>query len=411
MNILADLLALLIIARVFGELAERLGQPASVGEILSGITLVSAAGWFGQSLPFLDQLIASDALEAAAHIGIFFLLLVAGIEIEPKEIAENSAVSFAVAFGGMIVPLLGGFGLAWLFLPESDLKPVQALLTGIALSISAIPAMVKMLSEIGLLHTRMGEILISAAIFDDVIGLFLLAILLSIMETGTFPDMATLALMVAKVTAFFAITVTLGVHVYPRVSRVIKAMQAAAIEFSAITIVALAYGLLAELLGMHWILGAFMAGLYFEKSRVGRREYNEIRLICGTMTRGVLGPLFFVSIGLQVNLSAVTAVPVFLFLLIAVAFLGKLLGAGIPALLAGLHCREAAIVGICMSARGAVELVLLSIALESGIFSQAGQKDPIVSHLFSSLVIVGVVTTLLVPIIMRRLQPRINRHG
>ena len=205
MNILTDLLALLIIARVFGELAERLGQPASVGEILSGIALVSAAGWVGQSLPFLDQLIASDALEAAAHIGIFFLLLVAGIEIEPKEIAENFGVSFAVAFGGMIVPLLGGFGLVWFFLPETDLRLVQALLAGIALSISAIPAIVKMLSELGLLHTRVGEILISAAIFDDVLGLFLLAVLLSIVETGTFPDIATLALMVAKVTAFFAI--------------------------------------------------------------------------------------------------------------------------------------------------------------------------------------------------------------
>ncbi len=411
MDILVHLLALLIIARVVGELAERLGQPASVGEIVSGIMLVSAAAWFGQALPFLEQLIASDALEAAAHIGIFFLLLLAGIEIEPKEIAENSAVSFAVAFGGMIVPLLGGFGLVWLFLPESDLKPVQALLTGVALSISAIPAIVKMLTELGLLHTRVGAILISAAIFDDVLGLFLLAVLLSMMESGTFPDIATLVLMLAKVTAFFAITVTLGVHVYPRISRRIKAMQAAAIEFSAITIVALAYGVLAEFLGMHWILGAFMAGLYFEKTRVGRREYDEIRLICGTLTRGVLGPLFFVSIGLQVDLSAVTAVPVFLLLLIAIAFLGKLLGAGIPALFAGLQRQEAAIIGIGMSARGTVELILLSIALESGIFSQAGQKDPIVTHLFSSLVIVGVITTLLVPMIMRRLQTRINQHG
>jgi Kef-type K+ transport system membrane component KefB len=405
------MLALLIIARVAGELAERLGQPASVGEIVSGIMLVSAAAWFGQALPFLEQLIASDALEAAAHIGIFFLLLLAGIEIEPKEIAENSAVSFAVAFGGMIVPLLGGFGLVWLFLPESDLKPVQALLTGVALSISAIPAIVKMLTELGLLHTRVGAILISAAIFDDVLGLFLLAVLLSMMESGTFPDIATLVLMLAKVTAFFAITVTLGVHVYPRISRRIKAMQAAAIEFSAITIVALAYGVLAEFLGMHWILGAFMAGLYFEKTRVGRREYDEMRLICGTLTRGVLGPLFFVYIGLQVDLSAVTAVPVFLLLLIAIAFLGKLLGAGIPALFAGLQRQEAAIIGIGMSARGTVELILLSIALESGIFSQAGQKDPIVTHLFSSLVIVGVITTLLVPMIMRRLQTRINQHG
>jgi len=411
LDILVHLLALLIIARVVGELAERLGQPASVGEIVSGIMLVSAAAWFGQALPFLEQLIASDALEAAAHIGIFFLLLLAGIEIEPKEIAENSAVSFAVAFGGMIVPLLGGFGLVWLFVPESDLKPVQALLTGVALSISAIPAIVKMLTELGLLHTRVGAILVSAAIFDDVLGLFLLAVLLSMMESGTFPDIATLVLMLAKVTAFFAITVTLGVHVYPRISRRIKAMQAAAIEFSAITIVALAYGVLAELLGMHWILGAFMAGLYFEKTRVGRREYDEMRLICGTLTRGVLGPLFFISIGLQVDLSAVTAVPVFLLLLIAIAFLGKLLGAGIPALIAGLQRQEAAIIGIGMSARGTVELILLSIALESGIFSQAGQKDPIVTHLFSSLVIVGVITTLLVPMIMRRLQTRINQHG
>jgi Kef-type K+ transport system membrane component KefB len=256
-----------------------------------------------------------------------------------------------------------------------------------------------------------GAILISAAIFDDVLGLFLLAVLLSMMESGTFPDIATLVLMLAKVTAFFAITVTLGVHVYPRISRRIKAMQAAAIEFSAITIVALAYGVLAEFLGMHWILGAFMAGLYFEKTRVGRREYDEMRLICGTLTRGVLGPLFFVYIGLQVDLSAVTAVPVFLLLLIAIAFLGKLLGAGIPALFAGLQRQEAAIVGIGMSARGTVELILLSIALESGIFSQAGQKDPIVTHLFSSLVIVGVITTLLVPMIMRRLQTRINQHG
>jgi Kef-type K+ transport system membrane component KefB len=411
LDILGHLLAFLIIARVFGELAERLGQPTSVGEIVSGITLVSAAAWFGQELPFLEQLITSEALEAAAQIAIFFLLLLAGIEIEPKEIAEHSAASFAVALGGMIVPLLGGFGLAWLFLPESDLKPVQALLTGIALSISAIPAIAKMLTELGLLHTRVGKILVSAAVFDDVLGFFLLAVLLSMMETGAFPDLATLASMLVKVTAFFAITVTLGVHVYPRISRGIKAMQAAAIEFSAITIVALAYGLSAELLGMHWILGPFMAGLYFEKARVGHREYNELRLMCGTLTRGVLGPLFFVSIGLQVELTAVTAVPVFLLLLIAIAILGKLLGAGIPALFVGLDRQEAAIVGIGMSARGAVELVLLSIALESSIFSQAGQKDPIVTYLFSSLVIVGVISTLLVPIIVRRLQPRINQHG
>lgn len=404
MQIFLELLALLLLTRIFGEAAERIGQPASVGEIFAGIALALAVVWLGPVLPFLSQMAVSEVLEAVANLGIFFLVLLAGIEMEPREIAESSKTAFGIALGGMVLPLAAGFALAWALLPESDLRSVQSSLAGVALSISAIPATVKVFNDLGLLHTKVGEYVVSAAVFDDVLGLFLLAVLLGVIETGHGPDLFSFLFLLAKVAFFFVVTILLGAHVYPRVSRGVKAMQAAATEFSALAAVALAYGLLAEVLGMHWILGAFMAGLYFERARVGLRAYNEIRLICGTLTNGALGPLFFAYIGLRVDLTALTEAPVFLLLLIAVAFFGKVLGAGLPARFSGLSSRDSMAIGVGMSARGAVELVVLSIAYEKGLFAATAGGDSAARHLFSSLILMGVVTTIMAPMILRRIM-------
>lgn len=400
MDILAELFVILILVRAFGEVAARAGLSASVGEIIAGIALAGIAVWLGSTIPFLSQLASSHALEIVANLGIFFLVLTAGIEMEPTKIIESSAASFAVAVGGMVVPLLGGIALAWAFLPESDLRLVQALLVGVALSISAIPATVKVLNDLGLLHTKVGEIIVSAAVFDDILGLFLLAILLAMIETGQVPDVTSMVWLLAKVAIFFTITMVLGVHVYPRVQRGIRAMQVAAIDLSALTVVSLGYGWLAEALGMHWILGAFMAGLYFEQSRVGVLAYNEIKLICGAVTSGLFAPLFFAYIGLRVDLRTITEIPVFLALLVLVAFFGKIIGAGLPALCLGLNRREALSVGIGMSARGAVELVILSIAHEAGLFAVSDPNGSMVSYLYSSLILLAVITTLIVPIVL-----------
>lgn len=116
-------------------------------------------------------------------MGIFFLLLYAGIELRPKELVEHPGSSFAVALGGFLVPLISGFALAWSVLPQSDLKQAQALLVGTALAITAIPVTVKVFMEFGLLHTRIGETVISAAVFDDVMGLILPVILTGVVTT------------------------------------------------------------------------------------------------------------------------------------------------------------------------------------------------------------------------------------
>ncbi len=372
----------------------------------AGIALAAVAATAGGLIPALPAFIEGELLAAVADVGIFFLVLLAGIEMKPKEIAEHSVGSIIAAAGGFVLPLAAGTALAWVVLPPSDAKQAQVLLVGVAMAITAIPATVKVFSELGLLHTQVGEIVVAAAVVDDVIGLIVLAVLTAVIETGHIPEFGVLALLLVKVVAFFMITVGLGTHVYPRLRRGLKVLQIASLEFSTLIAVALSYALLAQALGIHWIMGAFMGGLFFEPARVGARAYNEMKLVVTGVTGGLLGPLFFATIGLHVDLQAITAVPVFVLLLIAIAFAGKVVGAGLPALMAGLKPREAMAVGVGMSARGVVELVILGVAHDAGLFVAAPDAAPEFVHLYSALVLMAVATTALAPLGLRWIAPR-----
>ena len=411
MEILFQILVVLVLARLFGEVAERLGQSSSVGELLAGIVLALAGLTLASLTPWLAGLPDNAVLGHLSNLGIFFLVLMAGIEMEPKEIAETSKGAFLVALGGMLVPLAAGCAVGWLVVPDNPLKVPQVLVVGVAMSITAIPATVKVLSEFGLLHSKLGETVVAAAVFDDVFGLFLLAIVTAVVQTGNLPDLGTALWLIGKIALFFAITMALGVHIYPRVSRGLNQMQADALELSALVIAALAYGLLAELLGMHWILGAFMAGLYFEGARVGDAVYRDIKLTVAAITGGVLGPFFFVSIGLSVDLDAVAAVPAIVGTLIVLAFAGKTLGAGLSARLAGLPWPAALAVGVGMTSRGAVELVVLRVAQEAGVFAVGEGDSAVARYLFSALVIMALANTFLMPVALRAVLRRQGPKG
>lgn len=305
MEIIAQILVLLLLARALGEVAARLGQPSAVGEIIAGIVVAATAVALGDEHPFIGELATGETLELVANAAIFFLVLMAGIEMRPSEVIEHSGTSFAVAAGGTLLPLIGGIALGWYFLPESDSKQALAFLIGIAMAISSVAATIKIFDEFDMLHSQVGKTVVAAAIFDDVIGLLLLAVLTTLIYTGHIPDFVTLLLLVLKVVIFFAIVVGLGVHVYPRVSKKLQALQTASVEFGVLMAVSLGYALLAEALDMHWILGAFAAGLFFEPARVGHRAFREMKLIVTGITVGFFGPVFFASIGLSINLGEI----------------------------------------------------------------------------------------------------------
>lgn len=401
MNLIYILLVLLVATRVCGVVAQRFGQPPLVGEILGGIFLGVAISQFSTALPVLSELPDSEVLQSIADLGVFFLMLLAGLELRPRDFAETAQGAFFIALAGFFVPLASGFALAWVFIPASDFKLAQALFIGTALAITAVPVAVKVLMDLGALDTKVGRTIVSAAVFDDVFSLILLAVLIGVINQGQAPGPAELGVLAAKIAAFFAISGVCGFFVFPYLGRWLMKTPVEELEFSGLVAAALAYALLAEMLGLHFIIGAFIAGLFFSRRIIDDKTFNDVERKTKGITNGFLAPIFFATIGLHLDFSAVTEAPLFLICLIVVAFFGKFAGAGAAALLSGFEGREASALGAAMSARGAVELIVANVALSANLFSKPSPPPPEVESLFSSIVIVAVVTTLATPIAMR----------
>lgn len=403
MDLFYVLLVLLVVTRAFGELAERVGQPALVGELVSGVLLGSVVGRYAEFFPTLSSLHGNAVFDAITNLGMFFIMLFAGIEMQPSKILEYSRQSLAVAVGGMALPLMLGLGLGYGFLPASEFRMPQALFIGTALAITAVPATVKILIDLGRLRTPSGQIIVSAAVFDDVLSLLLLAWLTALIGSGTTPGVVEFALLALKIVVFFAVTVVVGFYAFPWGGKFLRQVKEKELDFSAMLIAGFAFAVLAEALGLHFILGSFVAGVFFGRKTVDARTYDSVRSKVSGTTFGFLAPIFFASIGLNLSLGAFTEIPLFLVLLIVMAFLGKLIGAGFAARAFGLPRGEAMAVGIGMSARGAVELVIADIALRAGMFSPPGIVSPVLKNLFSAVVIMAIVTTVATPILLKRI--------
>jgi Kef-type K+ transport system membrane component KefB len=179
----------------------------------------------------------------------------------------------------------------------------------------------------------------------------------------------------------------------------LKKLSANEFGFSVVLVFALAFGVLAEALDMHFILGAFMAGLFFQRRRnLDPAAYDSVLARTDGVTTGFLAPIFFASIGLHLSGAAILEVPVFLIALLVIAFFAKLAGCGLVSFLFHRDPAGAAVVGSAMSARGAVELVIADIALRAGLFDKPSPVPPIVANLFSAVVIMAIVTTVVTPI-------------
>ena len=401
MEIFYVLLILLVVTRAFGEIAVRLGQPALVGELLAGIALGAAIRFSPSSFPVMHAVPENEVFTAITDLGIFFLMLMTGLEMHPKEVAEKSKGAMLIALGGLIIPLLAGFSLGWLFLPQSNVRLAQVLFIGTALAITAVPVAAKVLMDLGKLRSTAGKMIVSAAIVDDILGLLLLAVLTAMIRTGEMPDISGLLWLAGQILLFMVIVTAIGLYILPRLERVFHHSMSEEFEFSILLVVAFGFALLAETLQMHFILGAFAAGLFFTKRTMDTDVFEGVQSRISGITTGFLAPVFFASIGLHLDVAAFTSIPLFLAVLIVSAVLCKLIGAGLPAYWIGLSGKDSLIVGIGMSGRGAVELIIADIALRAGLFSHPDPTPAIVANLFSAIVIMAVVTTLMTPIGLR----------
>jgi Kef-type K+ transport system membrane component KefB len=402
MRFLYLILVLLAVTRVFAVFAKRARMPAIVGELVAGIALGFFLYRFQGRFPLLWEVAQGEAFEALANLGMFFLMLLSGIRMRPLDFKQTSHSAPAVALGGMLVPIAAGTAMGLLFFPESPYKTVQSLFLGTALAITAVPVTIRMLMEFGKLHTAEGKTIVAAALWDDLLSLFILALLLTAISNGgaVSLDPGVWLPLLGKVLLFFAITVPVGLFVFPLIGRYLKYARIPEVDFSMLLIAALGYAVLGEMLGLHFIMGAFMAGIFFHPGVVDRDVYDRVEEQMSGITSGFLAPIFFVSVGFHLDLSALASMPGFVALLVVVALLSKLVGAGIPARLTGLDARESIRVGVAMSGRGAVELVLAGIALQAGLFDHPDPPPLIISGLFSAIVVMAVVTSIIAPLLL-----------
>lgn len=409
MEILYVLLVLLVATRALGEIAVRFGQPTLVGELLAGVLIGIVVAQYGEALPILAELPESRVFAAITDLGIFFLMLMAGIELGPGKLTEATGRAVLVAVGGLAIPLLLGIAFGWGVLPASELRAAQMLFLGVAMAITAVPVSVGVLLSLGKLDTPVGRTIVSAAIVDDVLSLLLLALLTAVLKTGSIPDAGALLQLTGKVALFFVVAVPAGVYVFPWLGRRVARFQGPEFEFTFLVLVGLAFSVLAEALSMHFLIGAFLAGLFFERRTIDSDTYERVLRSASALTHGFFAPVFFASIGIHLEAGVLLEAPALVIGLIGVATVGKLLGAGVPARLRGLGARDALAVGVGMNARGAVELIIADVALRAGLFARPDPPPPAVASLYSAVVVTAIVTTLATPIVLQWLYGRGSR--
>ena len=402
------ILLMVAAARISGELMEKAGQASVLGELVAGVGLGGLAAAFAGPFSFLVEMRDTEVFRALVDVGIFFLMLMTGMEMELEELARASRKGFVIALGGMAFPFALGYGLGMIFLPESDYKFAQAFFLGVALSITAIAVSARVLVDLKQIHTRLGHTIISAAVIDDVLGLGMLAVLTSFLELGSIPSGGEVGILAGKMGGFFLAAFFAAKILMPHLGRAAKRVKERARELDFTIVLGIALGLaaIAEILGMHFIIGAFLAGLLVRERDFGAEVLRDVHDRISGITLGFLAPIFFASIGLQLKLSALGAAFPFVLALIGAAMAGKIAGCGLSARLLKFSPQESIAIGIGMNGRGAVELVVAAIALDAGLFEFPDPSHPIIAAVFPGIVLMAIITTIMTPLGLRRILRR-----
>ena len=381
---LLDLAIILLSTKVLGLLTRKVQMPQVVGALLAGLLLGPAGVGLLSETSFIHEV---------AEIGVIVLMFCAGMETDIKELKASGKASFVIALCGVIVPLLGGFGVTWIFnrpgLIQSNADAslfLQNIFIGVILTATSVSITVETLKELGKLKTRSGNAILGAAIIDDILGIIALTIVTSMADSSV-----SLGLVILKIIGFFVFAGAVGIVFYKLYRRWVDEAKK---ELHRHTIIAFVFCLLMsftaeEVFGVADITGAFVAGLII--SNVRRSTYLQSKF--DTMSYLLLSPVFFASIGLKVDLPGMSpAIIGFAVALCIVAIVTKVIGCGLGAKLCGYKNYQVKRIGIGMISRGEVALIVASKGAALGLMNSA---------LLGPVILVVVVTTIVTPVLLK----------
>ncbi|MDR1545076.1 MAG: cation:proton antiporter [Prevotellaceae bacterium] len=386
-----NLLILLIAARLLGEIFERVKQPAMIGEIIAGIIL-------GPTL--LGVISLTEDIRVIAELGVFLLVIMAGLEVNADDIVKSlRGKNIFITIMAFFVPLLCGFAVGYLF----KMSVTASIFIGLCISITALPISVRILMDLKIINTDIGQKILSAAIFEDVMALMVLGIILNAQNS----DRALLSIVketgfsLLKLGIFFAILfvsykITKKISKKPNyleniLNSLLDFLKGKESLFALFFCFVLLFAAITETLGFHFIIGAFFASLLINKNLIGDEHHATIQKSANGLAMGFLAPIFFASIGLEFNFAAIHNYGLLITVLL-VSYLSKIAGGYLGGRLAKLEKRASFSIGIGLNARGIMELVIANIAYKSGLINL---------EIFSILVLMGVLTTLTTPSMLK----------
>jgi Kef-type K+ transport system membrane component KefB len=385
------LLLLLALSRLMGEIFERLKQPAMIGEILAGIILG----------PTMFGLIQYDAkLQVFSDMAVFLLVIIAGLEINPEEVIKAmKGRNIWIALMGFIIPISSGLTVGCFF----NLDTMVGIFISLCISITALPVSIRILMDLKKLNTPIGQKIITAAIFNDVVALMILGILLDIKNINyNYLELSkSIGLTTAKVLIFIIIVIT-AYKLFDRaakkvdfiknqIDKIVAVLKGKETFFTILFIFILLFASISELVGLHMVVGAFFGAMLLSKEVLGIDNFKNFEKTTNSITMGLLAPIFFAAIGLEFNFGKIDNYNLMISVIL-ISFISKIFGGYLGGKIAGLNNLEATTVGIGLNARGIMELVIANIALTTGIID---------TSVFSILVIMGIFTTLTTPLMLK----------
>lgn len=370
--LLLQLFTIFVWTKVFGELFERLAMPAVLGEIMAGIALGPYATRF---------VIPSSTVYSIAEIGAIFLLFTVGLETSPKDLISVGRLSLSVAVGGVILTFTAGFWFLW-----ADGAPVQeAAFVAAAMVATSVGISARVLRDLKVLQLRVSRIILGAAVFDDMLGMILLGIVVSV-STGHGVEWLHLGLVSAEAVGFALFMVFFGPRLVRRIRPGLQRMQTTDAPLVLALAICLGLSVVAVRIGMAAIIGAFFAGLAFADYSPEWNLQPRAQAI-----NQFLSPFFFFTMGARLQLSILTREVLLLGVAISLlALVTKVIGCGVPLWRDGWKTILRA--GVGMTPRGEVALIVALVGLQMNMISQRA---------YAMVLMMTVVTTVLPPPLLR----------
>lgn len=381
---LMDLALILLTTKLFGLLTKRIQMPQVVGALIAGILLGPAVFNIIQETEFIKQL---------SEVGVIVLMFCAGLETDIDELKRCGKASFIIALLGVLIPLAGGFGVAWFFNRPGMIEStascslmLQNIFIGVILTATSVSISVETLKEMGKLNTKAGNAILGAAIIDDVLGIIALTLITSMADSSV-----NIVVVLAKIAGFLVMVIVAGLLLHKAFKYWVQRYDQNLRRFVIVAfVICLLMAYSAEVFfGVADITGAFFAGLMITKTTKTdyvTRRFNILSYI-------LLSPIFFANIGIQVQLPKMSSTIIwFAVVLTLVAILTKIVGCGFGAKLCGYKNKDCVRIGVGMISRGEVALIVASKG------NAVGLMPP---NLLGPVVIVVVLTTIVAPVFLK----------